>query len=145
MLTGEAAHAEPLVITAGVGVIRLEKRTPVELSATSALARVEGGIRLGPRSAARLRLEGFRADGVNLFAALVVDLDLTDHLGVIGFAGISIGERSGFGNNFGVGGFGRYFVRPTFALRVDLFLSVALRNDFGGVGAGAVVGVEYRP
>lgn len=133
-----------VVVVGGVGAIHLEKRTPLALSTTSAVARLEAGVRLGEHTAARGRLEGFRADGLNLFAALVVDVDLGRHLGLSAFSGLSFGSRSGAGNNVGAGGFARWPVAPALALRADAYVSAALRNDFGGVGLGVVAGAEWR-
>jgi hypothetical protein len=139
-----ATAASPHVVTGGVGLIRLEKRTPVPLSKTSVVGRLEAGLRVGTRTAARIRIEGFRADGLNLFGALVADVDLGKHVGLSGFAGVSFGASSGIGNHFGAGGFARWFVNPAVALRADAFVSVALRNDFGGLGVGLVAGAEWR-
>lgn len=138
------AGAEPLEAQIAAGAIRLDKRIPVELATTSGLVRVEGGVRLTPRTAARLRLEGFRADGPNAIAALVAEVDLFENAGAQGWAGLSAGGRSGLGNSTGLGLFARYAPYPHYALRADAFLSLAMRNDFGGSGLGLVVGVEWR-
>jgi hypothetical protein len=140
-----SARAERNVVTASSGLIRLEKRTPLELSTTSALVRIEAGRRLGNRTSARIRVGGFRADGLNLFVALVAEIDLSDHLGLNGFAGLSAGADSGLGNNAGIGGFARWFATDTVAIRGDAFASLAMRNDFGGLGFGLLVGTEWRP
>lgn len=143
-VTPATAAAERIEAGAAVGAIRLDKRTPVELKTRSGLVRLEGGLRLTPRTAARLRLEGFRADGPNLIAALVAEVDLFRHAGAQGWAGLSAGGRSGLGSSTGVGLFARTFLRERYAVRADAFLSLAMRNDFGGSGLGVVFGLEWR-
>ncbi len=138
-----AADGESVVV--GLGGIHLRKQIPARLVANSLVGRVEGGWRLGPRTAGRLRLEGFRADGLNLFAALVVDVELGAGLGLSGFSGFSVGSRSGIGSNLGVGGFARWSIARCWSARVDGYLTSALRNDFSGFGVGAIVGAQWRP
>jgi hypothetical protein len=132
-------------VGAGVGAIRVGGRTPAAVSATTAVVRGEAGGRLGPRTAARLRVEGYRVDGLNLFAALVIDVELGARGGLSGFAGVSRAAASGPGSYLGGGGFVRWPVRADVALRVDGFVAAALRNDLATWGLGAVLGVEWRP
>lgn len=134
------------VVSAGVGAIRVGGRTPEAVSSTSVLVRGEAGWRLGPRTAGRLRLEGYRVDGLNLFAALAVDVELGARGGLSGFAGVSRAAASGPGSYLGGGGFVRWSLRADgLALRADGFAAAASRNDLRTWGLGLVVGVEWRP
>ena len=132
------------VAGASVGAIHLDKITPLPLDTTSALVKLEVGRQLTGATTAKLRVEGFRADGINVSIALVAEVHPWRWAGFFAAAGASIGQRSHLGNILSAGVFGRAAVRPGVYVRADLFGSAALRNDFGGTGVGLTLGAEYR-
>lgn len=140
----EPNDAHRLVAGGAAGAIRLDKITPLELNTTSALVKLEGGRQLTAATTVKLRVEGFRADGVNVTIAIAGEIHPWRFGGFTASAGASIGQRSDLGNIISAGAFGRFEVRDGVFARADLFGSAALRNDFGGTGFGLTAGVEYR-
>jgi hypothetical protein len=138
-----SASAGSPVLGVGAGAVQLTTISAKEHGGMQPLLRLDGGLRMSARSTARLRVEGFQADGLNLSFSLVAEWQTWDHLGMYAAAGLSHSNETRWGNNVVFGAFARLFPKAQFSPRIDAFAAVAVRNDFLSVTMGSTLGVDY--
>lgn len=120
----------------------LDKQAALPVTGLSGAAELSIGVRLHPRSLAKVKVLGFRANGINTVLALTGELDLIgNYAGVTGSAGFSLGADGRGGNYAGVGMFARIPLGH-FALRLDAVANTVSRTDFLGYGLQTTAGFE---
>ena len=106
--------------------------------------RADIGWGLTDKTVARFRVEGYRADGLNLTFSLVAEWQAWKHFGFYAAAGLSYGRDTRVGSNTVLGAFARFLPDRRLSPRIDAFGAAAIRNDFLSVGAGLTLGLDIR-
>jgi len=140
----EPASAGEPVIGVGGGMVHLTNIATKSKDGFQPLLRVDAGWGLSTNTTAKLRVEGFEADGINLTFSLVAKWQTWKYLGLFAAAGLSHGGDTRWGNNTVFGFFVRLFPEHRVSVQVDAFGWAAVRNDFLSLGVGSTLGVNYR-
>jgi hypothetical protein len=132
------------VVGVGAGIVHLTNIAADAHDGVQPWVRGDIGWMLSEKTNARFRIEGYRADGLNLTFSLVAEWQTWRNFGFYAASGLSYGRDTRVGNNTVLGSFARFLPDHRLSPRIDVFGAAAIRNDFLSIGAGLTLGLDVR-